>query len=196
MIYFIQDSGTLNIKIGYTATSAGCRLSQLQTGCAAPLALLGVIQGEPIDERNLHVRFAQDRVGGEWFKPSTAILQLIIGAARSGAEVNAGLQPQPPDELSVRLLTDAKELLADVACVCEKAFRRGFQHGFNVARDGAVAEDRVRTWRHRGDLYKSTVPPGGISAPMPSARRLCVEAGEFFDGPLGDLIHLAGEVAP
>ncbi len=82
MIYFIQDSATLNIKIGYTSTSAGERMRQLQTGNPSQLVLLGVIEGEQTDERNLHVRFADFRVAGEWFKPHPDLLVLVAGGIR------------------------------------------------------------------------------------------------------------------
>ncbi len=84
MIYFIQDSVNLAIKIGHTAASAGSRMAQLQTGNPSPLVLLGVMPGELVDERNLHVRFSAYRVAGEWFKPAPAVIRLILQAGGQG----------------------------------------------------------------------------------------------------------------
>lgn len=75
-VYFIQDVETQNIKIGYSATVPS-RLKALRRG-HGDLELLSVIEnGTRLTERNLHELFAADRVGGEWFRPSDALLRFI-----------------------------------------------------------------------------------------------------------------------
>lgn len=69
MIYFIQDTSVLNIKIGFTAGDAEKRLRELQTGSPCGLVVLATIPGEKALERTLHERFASARVHGEWFRP-------------------------------------------------------------------------------------------------------------------------------
>lgn len=80
MIYFIQDSASHNIKIGFTsAEDADGRRAALQTGNSAELVLLRTIPGgKRITEATLHRRFAKDRVAGEWFRPSPDLLRFII----------------------------------------------------------------------------------------------------------------------
>lgn len=78
MIYFIQGRETFNIKIGYTRRDADRRLRELQTGSHEVLFLLAVIEdGDEEHERLLHQRFADNRLEGEWFKPSLDLLRYI-----------------------------------------------------------------------------------------------------------------------
>ena len=90
MIYFIQDSRTHDIKIGYTSGEAKDRLSQLQTGNPGILKLLAVISGEQADEANLHRIFGESRIAGEWFKPTTELLKYILSESHL-AGFHAGL---------------------------------------------------------------------------------------------------------
>ena len=79
MIYFLQDPGDNSIKIGYTgADTPDSRLKACQTGNPRPLDLLGTMHGDESVERSLHVRFASDRMHGEWFRPTYRILSFII----------------------------------------------------------------------------------------------------------------------
>jgi hypothetical protein len=79
MIYFLQDSRTFEIKIGYTgAADARMRLGTLQTGNPAGLVLLLLMDGERAQETALHHRFARAHVRGEWFQPVPELLQAIL----------------------------------------------------------------------------------------------------------------------
>lgn len=75
-VYFIQSGAAGAIKIG-KAFSPGVRLAELQTACPSTLRLLGSIPGDVLDERELHARFSDDRVRGEWFAPSAKLLSFI-----------------------------------------------------------------------------------------------------------------------
>lgn len=73
-IYFVQGENFGPVKIGYTsALDARDRLSQLQTGSPVRLVLAAQRPGSHHDERELHRRFAQHRLHGEWFTPTGAI---------------------------------------------------------------------------------------------------------------------------
>ncbi len=75
-VYFIADEYG-NVKIGY-AVCVGYRLSCLQTGNASELTLLAEIPGGgPPLERELHERFAEHRVRGEWFRLTPEIVEYI-----------------------------------------------------------------------------------------------------------------------
>lgn len=79
MLYFIQEEKSTNIKIGYTGSAAEQRQRDFQTGNSDKLCVLLMIDGTKADECALHRRFSEYRICGEWFKPSSAILQYIIG---------------------------------------------------------------------------------------------------------------------
>lgn len=80
-VYFIRADGPGLIKIG-VAGSVQHRLSTLQTASPVPLTLIAVIPGvgQPV-ESELHERFAEDRVRGEWFEPSAKLLSYIAAHA-------------------------------------------------------------------------------------------------------------------
>ncbi len=67
MIYFIKDTVSQAIKIGYSKKPKS-RIGGLQTGNPHKLILLGTVTGKEIDEVAFHGRFAQHRLEGEWFK--------------------------------------------------------------------------------------------------------------------------------
>lgn len=82
MIYFIQDQESLSIKIGYTGGSSEGRLKALQTGNGSRLVLLGEVPGDEAAERQLHERFRQSRMVGEWFRPTPDVLAYILRHAK------------------------------------------------------------------------------------------------------------------
>ena len=67
MIYFIKDTVSQEIKIGYSKRSPEQRLRDLQTGNPHKLLLLGSISGRRDDEGCFHSRFAKHQLEGEWF---------------------------------------------------------------------------------------------------------------------------------
>jgi len=72
-VYFIQAGESGPVKIG-KAGDPIARLKALQTGSAARLNLLAVIDA---DEHALHDRFADHRVAGEWFALVPEIAAMI-----------------------------------------------------------------------------------------------------------------------
>lgn len=78
-LYFVQqqlpgEPGP--IKIG-VSRDIGERVRSLQCGSPHPLALLGTVPGDALDERRLHERFQAFRLSGEWFAPDAALLAFI-----------------------------------------------------------------------------------------------------------------------
>jgi Meiotically up-regulated gene 113 len=80
-VYFMQAAAGGPIKIGYTRCSVKKRMAQLQTGTSEPLKCLGTINGGKDTEAHLHQRFSQQRLHGEWFKPSEELLRYIATEA-------------------------------------------------------------------------------------------------------------------
>lgn len=81
MIYFVQDHAKTGIKIGI-ATDPLRRLFNLQTAHPYPLLPLGSCQGDAALERTLHKEFSEDRLLGEWFRPSERLLARIEALCR------------------------------------------------------------------------------------------------------------------
>jgi hypothetical protein len=66
MIYFILNSKNNTVKIGKT-DNLQKRLSQLQTASDSCLVVILTLPGNIEKERELHVRFSDYRLNGEWF---------------------------------------------------------------------------------------------------------------------------------
>jgi hypothetical protein len=72
--YFIQAGTDGPIKIGWTR-NLPARLRTLSTLCPDPLHILGVIRGDVED--SCHMRLGAYRIHGEWFAPSSVVLDFI-----------------------------------------------------------------------------------------------------------------------
>lgn len=85
MIYFIQCNGDRGpIKIGYTSLkSAEPRLRHMETDNPYHLRLLASMGGGPAIERAIQKKFADDRIRGEWYRPTHSILE-FIGSITNG----------------------------------------------------------------------------------------------------------------
>jgi hypothetical protein len=80
-VYFVQavDDPDGLIKIGYTQNVGG-RLRDHQISSPVILGALGVlVDAHPGAERRLHARFRDQRVRGEWFRPTDRIRRLAAG---------------------------------------------------------------------------------------------------------------------
>lgn len=75
-VYFARAGEDGLVKIGH-AKDVRSRLSSMQTGCPIPLTLLGVLPGGREREAELHARFADLRVRGEWFRAEGALAELL-----------------------------------------------------------------------------------------------------------------------
>jgi hypothetical protein len=77
----------LAIKLGSTRYLEE-RLSNVKVGSIHPIKLLAFHEGTKADEDRLHVRFRKERIQGEWYYPSDAILQefgLVSKPGKGGA---------------------------------------------------------------------------------------------------------------
>jgi len=75
-VYFIQESGSMAIKIG-TAKDVDGRVRDMSVSTPHLLTVLAVIDGDRDVERVLHRRFAHARIRGEWFHPVPELLAYI-----------------------------------------------------------------------------------------------------------------------
>lgn len=74
-MYFVQAGQGGPVKIGFS-TAPRFRLHALQTGNPFKLILHGSVAGSRVLERALHWHFRDDRIRGEWFRPTRPILAL------------------------------------------------------------------------------------------------------------------------
>jgi hypothetical protein len=81
-VYFITARETGTVKIG-CARDPKDRLAKLQTASPAKLVLEATIFGSHETEIQLHARFAEQRVRGEWFKLTDEIEAVIRNATLS-----------------------------------------------------------------------------------------------------------------
>jgi hypothetical protein len=77
-VYFIQQGSDGPIKIGFVHNDLVGRIAKLQVANPYKLNLLLVLEGASHSlEQELHLHFAKDRLMGEWFAPSQALLNYI-----------------------------------------------------------------------------------------------------------------------
>lgn len=92
-VYAIWAETSDLVKFGYTV-DVRKRFSNLRAGCPDALHLLMDIPGGEALERELHFRFRDFRVRGEWFKPGPPVLDLLARFAN--------VEPMP-DAIATRL---------------------------------------------------------------------------------------------
>jgi hypothetical protein len=103
-VYFIQAERG-EIKIGYSSRPYD-RLRALQTNTISELRMLKVIEGAQSLEKELHERFKQHRVRGEWFNPHKELLAFIGVAtihpalAKPAISINGHTPKQQPRKIS------------------------------------------------------------------------------------------------
>jgi hypothetical protein len=76
LLYAIQAGHDGLIKIGHAANVLR-RLGKMRVDSAQELKLLGVLPGGPMKEREVHHKLRADRVRGEWFSPTPAVLAFV-----------------------------------------------------------------------------------------------------------------------
>jgi hypothetical protein len=74
--YFIEEEGGAAIKIGATCHPKW-RMQTLQSGNPRRLTLLGIVE-DPTLERELHARFSEYRISGEWYDATAPGLRELI----------------------------------------------------------------------------------------------------------------------
>src|SRR5262249_50595481 len=95
VIYFVQDSDRLAIKIDCVKdNTVEKRRGELQVGNPSALVILATLPGGREEEKALHLRFAQARVRGEWFRPVPELIKLIA-EADPWQEVNYEIEGPP-----------------------------------------------------------------------------------------------------
>ena len=105
-VYFISDGDA--IKIGLSKTPKG-RLRTLQTGHPRELVLLASLEGSRRLEREIHERFANLRLRGEWFRDDGEIRKWLRSSP------NATLTREQSERPNATLTREQSERRADEA---------------------------------------------------------------------------------
>lgn len=64
------------IKIGYS-NALDMRFANINSSCPVELELLGYVGGDFWLEGRLHVLLSRDRLKGEWFRPTDAVMEVV-----------------------------------------------------------------------------------------------------------------------
>lgn len=107
MIYFARYGADGPVKIGYTATGLASRLNFLQSGCPWEIVVLGVTDGGSAEEAELHQRFRGARMRGEWFHPTTGLLEFIARVAVPAPELLPRRRHAVSEDTDVRAIRAA-----------------------------------------------------------------------------------------
>jgi hypothetical protein len=109
VVYFVAD-GIGHVKIG-VATSVESRLAGLQGANALPLTLLAYTPGGADLERELHQRFREHHVRGEWFRLVSEIEDHIAGVIEAEAKRPKQKPPLPDHVIERKRMRRARALL-------------------------------------------------------------------------------------
>jgi hypothetical protein len=128
-VYFIQAGSQGPIKIG-VADDVEYRLSELQTGNAETLHIVGCVPGDGRLEKELHRRLASVRIRGEWFRSGSEIEALL---AEVGGYMRADL---------ARRTAEFSPRYTRYCSVCETPFLLGPAQDQSITECGACSEFR------------------------------------------------------
>lgn len=78
MIYFIAAPDLNMVKIGYSA-KPHARFVKVRSDCPVRVVLKRTMDGDTAVERDLHSRFSDARVRGEWFHITTTVAAFMDG---------------------------------------------------------------------------------------------------------------------
>lgn len=81
MIYFVRNTRSGDVKIGYSADPAK-RFQQLQCPCVDRLEMIGAAPGDKMREKQLHRRVDHLHVRGEWYRDHPDLNNLIDSVLR------------------------------------------------------------------------------------------------------------------
>lgn len=143
-VYFVQAGEGGPIKIG-VAVDISARIAALQTAHWAPLRVLAEMPGGEDQETELHGRFANLSIRGEWFHPGADLMALIRSVA--SGETYRQLDAEPA----------ASADIADLGARAAEAVAAAGS-GVRLARHCGVSKSAVQFWLKKG------IPPGKVGA--------------------------------
>lgn len=153
-IYFIRmDKGP--VKIGYTEKNVEHRVRQLQTGSPHKLVILATAEGTKEDERQLHNRFADYNIKGEWFKCVPEIMSYIFPVNLQIATYQNSPKENIPIESPKIVLLAEIERIAII-----DALEANNENKSQTARDLGITRRTLHKKLKKYGLMPETVPKG------------------------------------
>lgn len=113
-VYFMRGQTTGLIKIG-ESTDPVARLTSLTKGGSEAIDLLAVLASGSRTERELHALLAADRVHGEWFRPSPAVLAELAKAGGDPAKPLATAGYDGPNRILDAFLSSSRPVRDQLA---------------------------------------------------------------------------------
>ena len=145
MIYFVRVGKSGPIKIGYSENNIESRIKDLQIGSPEALILMGVMEGDKAKEREMHEKFKDLHIRGEWFRPGVDLRQFIFQNTDFDFKYTA------PDELMIEGGVDLDEIVKDLEIhYITKALDLTSNHKQRAA---AMLGISFRTFRYRIQKY-------------------------------------------
>jgi hypothetical protein len=145
VVYFIQDTSNLAVKVGFCLRDPARRMADLQVGNANLLRLIGHAPGLESQEKILHDAFSRFHLQGEWFSP--AILGDVSAILRCGS-IGGWIALQdvnlPPQAATATRLSDAGRaavILAPAISPAREGETAEPEPAFQSARRHAAADD-------------------------------------------------------
>jgi hypothetical protein len=114
-VYFVVCPETARCKIGFTKGKVQKRIASLQTGSPSELVLIAMQPGTLETERKLHVRFADSRLHGEWFRLTDQLRAYLIVTvwAMSTATLSNGGKLEPWMHLGIQATLDSLDTISE-----------------------------------------------------------------------------------
>lgn len=165
-VYFVSDGEA--VKIGFSEKPAR-RLAGIQSHHPKPLTLLGTVSASVFDEQDLHQKFSDIRIRGEWFRATPELLAFIVDACAQPNPASAPARPESPaDQIRRHLVALAQsEWPPLVSCYFQSvdwALNRAEKNPDDAEPRQSLAhyidglENNVQFWRKNG-----TPTPGYLS---------------------------------
>lgn len=108
-VYFVECPLNGLIKIGVTDDHPDKRLGELRRGSPVPLQPLGILRGNRVAEKAIHVRFHQSRSHGEWFRPTPDLLAFIAEHVQQWPTPNPMWQRENGDQYEEWFLREIRK---------------------------------------------------------------------------------------
>ncbi len=108
-VYLVGADDVLDrLKIGWTGTSTISRMRSLQTGSPVQLVVMFTIPGTRELEQDMHARFAEHRVIGEWFRVGGELAEFFrecfrVGLKRLEAKDQAAAQARSVKDVAAAM---------------------------------------------------------------------------------------------
>jgi hypothetical protein len=118
-VYFVSARELDLIKIGY-AFNPVSRFRSLRTMCPVDLTLEGAIPGDFAKERELHRKFAEARVRGEWFRLCPNLQAEIDASSRPEKYTWASVRKWLKELASADEIIERKKVPPEVAARADK----------------------------------------------------------------------------